>query len=125
MLVERGVDICHETVRFWWNRFGPMFSAEIKRKRLQAVRGLLQWRWHLDEVFVKINGVQRYLWRAVDHEGEVLEAVAIRTRDRKSALKLLKRLIKPHGRPREIVTHKLRSYGAAMKQLGLKGRHRN
>jgi putative transposase len=125
LLAERGIDICHETVRFWWNRFGPMFAAEIKKKRIQAVAGLPQWRWHLDEVFVKINGEQHYLWRAVDHEGEVLEAVATKTRDRKSALKLLKRLIKRHGRPREIVTDKLRSYGAAMKQLGLKARHRS
>jgi putative transposase len=125
LLAERGIDICHETVRFWWNRFGPMFAAEIKKKRIWAVRGCPQWRWHLDEVFVKISGEQHYLWRAVDHEGEVLEAVATRTRDRKAALKLLKRLLKRHGRPREIVTDKLRSYGAAMKEFGLDRRHRN
>ena len=87
------------------------------------MRGCPQWRWHLDEVFVKINGEQHYLWRAVDHEGEVLEAVATRTRDRKAATKLLKRLIKRYGRPKEIVTDKLRSYGAAMKDIGLDRRH--
>jgi putative transposase len=123
LLAERGIDICHETVRFWWNRFGPMFAAEIKKKRILGMRGRPQWRWHLDEVFVKINGVQHYLWRAVDHEGEFLEAVATRIRDRKAALKLLKRLIKRYGRPQEIVTDQLRSYGAAMNELGLKRRH--
>ncbi len=56
LLHERGIDICHETVRFWWNRFGPMFAAEIKKKRSPAPRALPQWRWHLGEVFVKING---------------------------------------------------------------------
>jgi len=56
LLHERGIDICHETVRFWWNRFGPMFAAEIRKKRAAALRVLPQWRWHLDKVFVKING---------------------------------------------------------------------
>jgi len=124
LLAER-IESCHETVRFRWNRFGPMFAAEIKKKRIWAIRGFTQWRCHLDEVFVKINGEQHCLWRAVDHEDEVLEAVATKTRDRKSALKLLKRLIKRHRSPREIVTDKLRSYGAAMKELGLDRRHRN
>jgi putative transposase len=73
LLAERGIDLCHETVRFWWNRFGPMFAAEIRRKRAQGMRQHKQWRWHLDEVYVKINGQMHYLWRAVDHEGEVLE----------------------------------------------------
>jgi DDE domain len=59
-------------VRFWWNRFGPMFAAEIRKKRVAPMRGYPQWRWHLDEVFVKVNGRLCYLWRAVDHEGEVL-----------------------------------------------------
>jgi transposase-like protein len=76
LLAERGIDISHETVRFWWNRFGPMFAAEIRKRRVAHMRGYPQWRWHLDEAFVKINGRLCYLWRAVDHEGEVLEAVA-------------------------------------------------
>ncbi len=75
LLAERGIDISHETVRFWWNRFGPMFAAEIRKKRVAHMRHYPQWRWHLDEAFVKINGKLCYLWRAVDHEGEVLEAV--------------------------------------------------
>ena len=68
MLHERGVDICHETVRFWWNRFGPMFAAEIRKRRVHH-QSYSNWRWHLDEVFVRINGETHYLWRAVDHEG--------------------------------------------------------
>ena len=71
LLFERGIDICHETVRFWWNRFGPIFAAEIRKRRVHH-RSYSQWRWHLDEVFVRINSEIHYLWRAVDHEGEVL-----------------------------------------------------
>jgi putative transposase len=66
LLHERGIDISHETVRFWWNRFGPMFAAEIRRKRIQNLRAFSNWQWHLDEVLVKINGETHYLWRAVD-----------------------------------------------------------
>jgi len=85
----RGIDISHETVRFWWNRFGPMFAAEIRKKRVAHVRGYPQWRWRLDEAFVKVNGKLCYLWRAVDHEGEVLEAVVTASRDKAAALKFL------------------------------------
>ncbi len=118
LLHERGIEISHETVRYWWNRFGPMFAAEIRRKRVDRMRGRKHWRWHLDEVFVKINGATHYLWRAVDHEGEILESVVTKTRDRKAALKLLKKSMKRHGRPETIVTDRLRSYGAALKDLG-------
>ena len=117
LLVERGIDICHETVRFWWNRFGPMFAAEIRKRRVQR-HSYSQWRWHLDEVFVRINGETHYLWRAVDHEGEVLEVFATKRRDRKAALKILKRTMKRYGRPWSIVTDRLRSYRAAMKVIG-------
>ncbi len=122
LLFERGIDICHETVRFWWNRFGPIFAAEIRKKRAASLRSFPQWRWHLDEVFVRINGETRYLWRAVDHEGEVLEVFATKRRDRKAALAFLKRTMKRYGRPRTIVTDRLRSYGAAMKAIGMAGR---
>ncbi len=118
LLHERGIDISHETIRFWWQRFGPMFAAEIKRKRVDRMRAYSNWRWHLDEVFVKVNGEQRYLWRAVDHEGEVLETVVTKRRDKRAALKLLKKLMKRFGAPREIVTDLLRSYRAALKELG-------
>jgi len=118
LLAERGIDICHETVRFWLNRFGPMFAAEMRRKRIDRVRQVPQWRWHLDEVYVKIGGEMHYLWRAVDHEGEVLESYATKTREKAAALSFLKRMMKRHGRPKTIVTDRLRSYGAALKERG-------
>lgn len=85
LLHERGIDVSHETVRCWWNRFGPMFAGKIRRKRAQQMRSFPQWRWHLDEMFVKIRGETHYLWRAIDHEGEVLEAYVSKTRDREAA----------------------------------------
>jgi len=118
LLHERGIDICHETVRSWWNRFGPLFAAEIKKKRSAQIRAGMQWRWHLDEVFVKINGETHYLWRAVDHEGEVLEAFVTKKRDRKAALRFLKKAMKRYGRPEVVATDRLRSYRAAMKVIG-------
>jgi putative transposase len=122
LLSERGIDICHETVRFWWNRFGPIFAAEIRKRRVQQYRSFSRWRWHLDEVFVRINGERHYLWRAVDHEGEVLEVFATKRRDRKAALKFLKRTMKRYGQPKAIVTDRLRSYGAALRDLGIEER---
>ena len=121
LLHERGIDVCHETVRFWWHRFGPLFAAEIRKRRVEGMRSS-RWRWHLDEVFVKINGERHYLWRAVDHEGEVLESYVTKTRDKKAALKFLKKLLKRHGRVDEIVTDRLRSYGAALGELGIRDR---
>ena len=118
LLFERGIDICHETVRLWWSRFGPMFAAEIRKKRVDRMRAHTHWRWHLDEVYVKINGEMHYLWRAVDHEGEVLESFVTKTRDKAAALKFIKKAMKRHGRPQTIVTDGLRSYGAAMKEIG-------
>ena len=94
-----------------------MFAAEIRKKRTAQAGGYPQWRWHLDQVFVKINGELCYLWRAVDHEGEVLEAVVTAKRDKAAALKLLKRIMKKFG-PRTIVTDRLRAYSAAMKEVG-------
>ena len=118
LLHERGIDICHETVRLWWTRFGPMFAAEIRRKRVAAMRQHTHWRWHLDEVYVRINGEMRYLWRAVDHEGEVLESFVTKERDKAAALKFIKKALKRHGSPKAITTDGLRSYGAAMKEIG-------
>jgi putative transposase len=118
LLAERGIDICHETVRLWWNRFGPMFAGEIRRKRVDRMRAHTHWRWHLDEVYVKINGEMHYLWRAVDHEGEVLESYVIKTRDKAAALSFIKRALKRHRGPKAIVTDGLRSYSAALKDLG-------
>ncbi len=100
-----------------------MFAAEIRKRRVAHMRGYPQWRWHFDEVFVKVNGKLCYLWRAVDHEGEVLEAVVTAKRDKAAALKLLKRIMKRYGQPRKIVTDGLCSYFAAMKDLGNANRH--
>ena len=121
ILFERGIDVSHETIRYWWNRFGPVFASEIRRRRVQERNGS-NWRWHLDEVFVRINGETHYLWRAVDHAGEVLEVFVTKRRDRRAALKFLKRTLKRYGRPWSIVTDRLRSYQAAMQALGNPGR---
>ena len=118
LLHERGIDICHETVRYWWNKFGPMFAREIRKKRMHPVNNHSNWKWHLDEVFVKINGENHYLWRAVDHEGEVLEAFVSKCRDQKAALDFLKKIMKKYGAPKVIVTDRLKSYRAAMKIIG-------
>ena len=94
-----------------------MFAAEIRKRRVDH-RSYSRWRWHLDEVFVRINGQTHCLWRAVDHEGEVLEIFATKRRDRRAALKFLNGAMKRYGRPRAIVTDRLGSYGAAMKVIG-------
>jgi putative transposase len=119
---ERGIDICHETGRTWVNRFGPMFASQIRKRRVKASRQFTQWRWRLDEVFVRVIGRYHYLWRAVDHEGEVLESFVTATRDKAAALKFLKKALKRHGKPRAIVTDRLRSYHAALKALGCEAR---
>jgi putative transposase len=123
LLAERGIDVSYETVRFWWNRFGPVFAAEIRKRPLTQTRCHSGWRWHLDEVFVRVNGKLCYLWRAVDHEGEILEAVVTVKRDKAAALKFLKRIMKKCGRPRIIVTDGLRAYSAAMDEIGVADRH--
>ncbi|MEO5706668.1 MAG: IS6 family transposase [Alteraurantiacibacter sp.] len=118
LLSGHGIDICHETVRLWWNRFGPMFAAEIRRRRLSRVCGFRHWRWHLDEMYVKLNGEMVYLWRAVDHEGEILESYITKKRDKSAALVFMKKALRRHGRADQIVTDGLRSYPAAMRELG-------
>ena len=120
LLHERGIEISHETVRFWWNRFGPIFAAEIRRNRFDRMQSLPHWRWHLNEVFLKINGVTHYLWRAVDHDGEVLKALVTKRRDRKAALKSLRKTMKRHGRPHVFGTDKLRSVCAVSVPLILR-----
>ncbi len=94
-----------------------MFANEIRKRRVEGMKAS-QWRWHLDEMFVKINGERHYLWRAVDHEGEVRESFVTKTRDKKAALKFLRKAMRKHGRPDVIVTDRLRSYGAALKDIG-------
>lgn len=116
---ERGVDICHETVRKWVDRFGPVFAAKIRSKRVVAMRQHTHWKWHLDEIYVRVQGEMKYLWRAVDHEGEVLESFVTTTRDKAAALRFMKKLMKRHGCARSIFTDGLRSYKAAMNELNI------
>ena len=102
----------------WWNRFGPLFAGDIRRQRVSRMRGFRQWRWHLDEMYVKLNGEMVYLWRAVDQEGEILESFVTRKRDEDAALSFMKRALKHHGSPEKNTTDGLASYKAAMKVLG-------
>lgn len=95
-----------------------MFASEIRKKRAERLRSGPHRQWHLDEMFVKINDERHYLWRSVDHEGEVLESFVTKARDKKAALKFLKKSMKRCGRPHIFVTDKLRSYGAALKEVG-------
>jgi len=117
LLHERGIDVSHESVRYWWHRFGPMFASEIRKQRISGMKSS-KWRWHLDEMFVGINGEMHYLWRSVDHEGEVLESSVTKRRDKKAALKFLKKAMRKHGQLEIFVTDRLRSYGAALKEIG-------
>ena len=112
----RGIDITHETIRYWWNKLGPIVARELKKKRAHSPSN---WRWHIDEVFVKINGELYYLWRAIDHEGTVLDCFVTKRRDKKAAKKVLRKLIRSYGKPKEIVTDKLRSYRAGMRDLNM------
>ena len=119
MLAERGIDVSYETVRRWALKFGAIIARKLRRGRSRP-----DVRWHLDEVFVSINGRQLYVWRAVDSEGEVLDILVQPRRDRKAALKLMRKLLKKHGvTPASIVTDKLGSYRSALRELGLARRH--
>jgi putative transposase len=122
LLSERGIDICHETVRLWWNRFGPLLAADVQRQRVSRMRGFRQWKWHLDEVYVKNHGELHYLWRAADQEGEILESYVTKTRDKKAALRFMRKALKRHGSPAKIITDGLTSYKAAMRELGNTGK---
>ena len=118
LLHERGIDICHETVRHWGDRFGTYFAHKIRKHRSERMRQSPQWQWRLDEAFMKIRGQTHYLWCAVDHEGEVLKSFVTKTRDKASALKFMRKAMKRYGNPQVVVTDRLRSYGAAMREIG-------
>ncbi len=120
LLCERGLDIGHETVRYWWTRVGPVFAAEIRKRRVHY-RFYSLWRWHLDEVCVRINGTTHDLWRAVDHDGDVVEGVVTNRRDRRAARECLTRAMTRDGRPASIVTDRLPSSRAAMQVIGHEG----
>ncbi len=117
LLFERGYDLCHERVPLWWNRFGPMFAGEIRRRRVNRMRGFRHWRWHFDEMDVKLDGEMVYLWRAVDHEGEILESDVTKTRDKAAALASMKKALKRNGAPKAIDTDGLQSYRATKTDL--------
>jgi putative transposase len=119
MLAERGIDVSYETVRRWSLKFGGIIARKLRRGRPRP-----DGRWHLDEVFVSINGRRLYLWRAVDSEGEVLDILVQRRRDKRAALKLMRKLLKNQGFvPDAFVTDKLPSYGAALSDLRLSKQH--
>ena len=119
LLAERGLDVSYETVRRWVLKFGPLFARELRRRRPRPTS-----QWHLDEMAVMIAGRQFWLWRAVDQEGEVLDLLVQRRRDKPAAMKLMRKLLKKQGfAPDVLVTDKLRSYGAAKAEIGLSTRH--
>ena len=114
-----GIIVSYETVRRWVNHFGPMIAADLRSRRPKP-----HTTWHLDEVYLKIDGRMVYLWRAVDAEGEVLDVLVQSKRNKHAALKLMRKLLKKYAIvPERMITDDLRSYGAAARDLGIEGRH--
>ena len=119
LLAERGIAVSYETVRRWVNHFGPMIAADLRKRRPKPHAT-----WHLDEVYLKIDGRMVYLWRAVDAEGEVLDVLVQSKRDKHAALKLMRKLLKKYAFvPERLVTDDLRSYSAAARDLGIEHLH--
>ena len=119
LLAERGIDVSYESIRRWVAKFGPLFARELRRRRPRPSS-----QWHLDEMAVQIGGKRLWLWRAVDHEGEVLDILIQPKRDRHAALRLMRKLLSKHGfAPSVLVTDRLASYGCARRALGLQARH--
>jgi len=119
LLAERGILVSYETVRRWVNHFGTMIAVDLRRRRSKP-----HTIWHLDEVYLKIDGRLVYLWRAVDAEGEVLDVLVQTRRNKRAASKLMRKLLKKYGFvPDKLVTDDLRSYGAAASDLGIAKRH--
>lgn len=120
LLAERGIEVSYETVRSWINKFGPAIAANIRRSRQRADSV-----WYLDEIVVRIGGKRMFMWRAVDKEGEVLDVLVQKRRNKAAALKLLRKLLKNQGfTPDQIVTDGLLSYPAALRDLGCLSRHK-
>jgi putative transposase len=121
LLLARGIIVSHETIRAWCERFGSQYAAALRRRRPQAGD-----KWHLDEVFIKVNGVRQYLWRAVDQDGTVLDILVQSKRDAKAAKRFMAKLMKKQCRvPRVLVTDKLRSYRVAHRELMSSVEHRS
>ena len=119
LLAERGLEVSYETVRRWVLKFGATVAQRLRKRRPRPSD-----RWHLDEMVVRIAGRRMYLWRAVDHEGEILDILVQRRRNKRAALRLMRKLLRKHGvAPKLVVTDKLRSYGAAFRDLHLTCRH--
>jgi transposase-like protein len=119
LLAERGLEVSYETVRRWVLKFGATVAQRLRRRRPRPSD-----RWHLDEMVVRIAGRRMYLWRAVDHEGEILDMLVQRRRNKRAALRLLRKLLRKQGvAPKLVVTDKLRSYGAAFRDLHLTCHH--
>ena len=115
LMAERGVDVSYETIRRWIDQFGPVFAKRIKIRSPNPSTV-----WHLDEIYTKINGKMVYLWRAVDDEGSVLDIIVQSRRNKKAAMRLLRKLLKNNAvKPDRIVTDRLGSYRAALKDLNL------
>src|SRR4051794_38639333 len=115
LLAERGLDVSYETVRRWVIKFGPLIARNLRERRPAPSP-----RWHLDEMVIRVGGRRMYLWRAVDDEGEVLDMLVQRRRDKNAALRLMRKLLRKYGfAPKLLVTDKLASYGAAFRQLRL------
>ena len=119
LLAQRGIEVSRETIRCWALKFGPLIAANLKKRQTPTGR------WHLDEMVVKIRGRRMFLWRTVDDEGEVLDVLVQKRRNKAAALQLLRKLLKNQGiHPEAIVTDGLASYRAAMRELNLQKRHR-
>ena len=119
LLAERGITVSYESIRRWINHFGPMIAADLRKRRPRPHTS-----WHLDEVYLKIDGRMVYLWRAVDAEGEVLDVLVQSKRDQRAAMRLMRKLLKKYGFvPDRLITDDLRSYGAAARDLGIEKHH--
>ncbi len=113
LLAERGVIVSYEAIRYWCAKFGPCYAAKLRRRQ-----GRLGDTWHLDELFVNIQGRRHYLWRAVDQDGDVIDILVQRHRNTRAAKRFFRKLLKGQGsEPRWLITDKLRSYGAAHRSV--------
>lgn len=120
LMAERGIEVTYETIRTWCTRFGPEYSRRLRRRQPQAGD-----KWHLDEVFIKIRGVRKYLWRAVDQHGNVLDILIQGKRDGKAAARFFRTLLKHQGHPPRVpITDKLPSYQVAHRTTMSTAEHR-